>query len=256
MATTAFATTAAQLFQPVSTALQDFSNGSGTVIALAQLPDTSGSDLAGVFGYTTAITNWYHMLGKSNGDELWDDDGVVGTSAVSVIGTVANHWYLCALDFPGSGSAHTRFHHRDLTAAGSWTHVDANGNNGGFRAGPGATAAILCGYGGDFAGAKNMAAVAMWKGIRFADSDYGLWTKTSDLIHHPLGSPSFATEFNTLTPFDLMGLSTYSVAKSFGTRTLTGGDPDNWTLDGLGSTPFTAAKPRIVGQSVQRAAVR
>lgn len=245
MATLAFTGTERKVFVPVATALRNLRNAqAGTIICLVQQTVTGQQDFAGVTDTTSA--NFYHSL-SNQASALADDDGVVGSGASSTWPQNTTNWYLIAVDWSATMATVERFHWRDQTGLGSWTHSPAVAANGGTAGAP-ATAWLRLGFTGDFStGSKLQGLTAIWAGTRFADADYGLWTKTSDLYSHSAGPPTFLCELNATTLVDLMGGSTYSSANSTGT-TLTGADPDNWTFDGTGSG--SAAVP-VTGSAFQ-----
>jgi hypothetical protein len=146
-----------------------------------------------------------------------------------------------------------------LTTSGltDWYHALSWSNRltvsgGAARAGPGTSGWLRIGYFGDnSAGTVDKALVAIWAGTRFTDTDYGTWTKTSDLWNHALGHPSFLTELNTSTPSDIAGGSTYSSSNSTPAPTLTGADPPSFTFDGIGggiTGSSTASGPGVAGE--------
>jgi hypothetical protein len=234
MATLHFGTTDFKVFTPISSALNGLPNGAGTLIALFKKTVAADTDYCGLTN--SASSAWYHALTQRGDDALFDDDGLSGAQATSASTDDATNWWIYACDWPGGGAAIERFHWRNQTSLGSWTHSPALANNGGMRAGPGTGGWWRCGSVGDFvAGQKDMAVVAAWAGVRFADGDYGSWSKTSDLYNHSAGQPTFLCELTSSTPTDIgANPSTYSSANSVGTS-LSGADPDNWTFDGQGA---------------------
>lgn len=240
-----------KVFTPISSALGALSNGAGTIIVLIRRTVDGGTDFAGLTN--SAVSSWYHMLGIDNGDFVWDDDeGQVTPTATN--GQDLTNWWMYAVDWP-TGTAQTeRFHWRDQTGGGagspgSWTHSAAFQANTGQRAGPGTGGWFSIGYNGDWSvGEKDMAVVAVYN-YRFADGDYGDFRKTSDLYNASGGAPIFLCECTATTLVDLIGASTYSSANSSG-GALTGPDPDNWTLDGVGN----GASP--VGRNRSRPLIR
>lgn len=245
MATLHFGTSDRKVFTPISTALGSLPAGAGTIIALFKNTNAGGTDYAGLTN--SAQTSWYHALSQDNSSFYFDDDQPVAVS-MSVAPTIdTTNWWMVAIDWP-SGTAQTeRFHMRNQTGSGAgspgaWTHVAANVANTGNRAGPGTGGWWTLGYFADWAvGQKDMGVAACWAGTRFSDSDYGDFRKTSDLYAHALGAPTFLCELTATTLVDLMGASTYSSANSSGT-TLTGADPDNWTMDGVGTSAARAPR--------------
>lgn len=232
MATLHFGGTDFKVFTPISAALANLPNGAGTMVVLVKTTTTGTQDLCGLLD--SGGTQWYHAFCVTNiSNHLGDDDGTsIVTSPTAQNDTTS--WWLFAVDWPAGGSATERIHFRNQSTLGAWTHENTNANAGN-RAGPGTGGWFRIGYALDFnTGQKDEALVAVWAGTRLADSDYGAWTKTSDLYSHPAGPPTLLTQLNQSTLVDLIGGSTFSSANSSGT-TLTGADPDNWTLDGVGS---------------------
>lgn len=242
MATLLFAasTQDKKVFTPVSSALNNLPNGAGTMIVFFK-KSAAGSGDDFIAHMDSAGTNWYHAINQNTSNAVYDDDGMVLISnSVNTTDDTTNWWWY-AVDWPSGASAATEnFHTRNHTGGGSWTNNTSSGNNGGNRAGPG-TGWFRIGWNGD-EGVQNDKAiglVAVWAGTRFSNSDYGTWTKTSDLYNHPLGKPTLLVELNTTTPVDIgLNPSTYSSGNSTGT-TLTGANPDNFTFDGQG-TPAVA----------------
>lgn len=248
MATLHFSGTDVKVFTPVSTALANLPNGAGTIVVLVKQTLAGGQDYCGLLDSTAA--NYYHGLVTTSSavapaDRLMDDDGVASTRSTTTFASTTD-WFLFAVDWPAGATAATpRFHWRDQTTLAAWSHENASTVNGGNRAGPGTTGRFRLGSIADFStGAKDQAVVAVWAGTRFTDSDYGLWNKTSDLYNHALGRPTFLCQLNAATLVDLIGGSTYSSANSSGTA-LTGADPVNWTMDGIGSAR-SPQRPRVV----------
>jgi hypothetical protein len=233
VATLHFANTDRKVFTPISSALANLPNGAGTYVVLSKLGGATGADLTGLTA--SSATDWYHTLGPygTTPFALWDDDGSSSPHAVTGQ-TDTTNWKLYAVDWPAGGASTERFHFRNQTTLSAWTHETSSPNNAGNRAGPGTGGWFTLGYAGDIQGVKDIAVVAAWAGTRFSDSDYGLWSKTSDLYNHPLGPPTFLCELTATTPVDLIGGSTYASGSSSGTA-LTGGDPVNWTFDGRGN---------------------
>lgn len=237
MATLNFGTTDRKVFTPVSSALANLPNGPGTMLVLVKTPNTANQDLVGLTN--SGLTSWYHafVLGDFSGPPPgltgFGDDTINGVAGPAYPVSTTN-WYLMAVDW-GTGDATERFHYRNQTGLSAWTHGNSINTNGGLRAGPGTGGWLRLGYFGDYNfGTKDLAVCAIWAGTRFADGDYGSWTKTSDLYSHALGPPTFLCELSATTLVDLIGGSTYSSGNSSGT-TLTGADPVNWTMDGIGA---------------------
>jgi hypothetical protein len=254
VATLSFATTDRKVFTPISSALANLPNAAGTIVVLTKKSVLGQVDFAGLTD--SGPTNWYHSLSQDAVDLLWDDDGLAAAAnlkASSAATDDTTNWWLYAGDWAGGAAGVERFHWRNQTTAGTWTHSPAAGTNGGMRTGPGTGGWLRLGFTGDeSAGSKAMAVVAIWAGTRFADANYGTWSKTSDLNGHALGAPTFLCELTATTLVDLKGGSTYSSTNSTGT-TLTGANPDNWTMDGLGSAVRPPAR-RIVRPRVWRPA--
>jgi hypothetical protein len=231
VATLNFGTTDRKVFTPISSALANLPNGAGTVIVLIHKTTTGFADFCGLTN--SAGSNWYHGLEYSASSALSDDDGVAFFQSGSLVTDDTTNWYWDAVDWAAGGPSIEQFHTRNHTTGGAWSHSAATANNGGNRAGPGTGGWLRIGYTGDFAiGTKDIALVAIWAGTRFSTSDYAVWSKTSDLYNHPLGSPTFLCEVNATTLVDLIGGSTYSPLDGSGT-TLTGSDPPSFTFDGL-----------------------
>jgi hypothetical protein len=252
VATLTFGATDRKIFNPISSALANLPNGAGTMIVLVKKTVLGATDYCGLL--LGASSDWYHTLAHQAGDNLWDDDGLAGVAASAAATDDTTNWWFYAVDWPASAGTE-RWHWRNQTTLGSWTHSSSAGNDGGLRAGPTTAAGWFhIGYSGDGSTATKLQAVcAVWAGTRFADADYGSWSKTSDLYNHALGHPTLLVELNTATPSDISGTSTYSSANSTGTS-LTGGDPDNWTFDGVGDSVFLPRRELIVpNQAVIRA---
>lgn len=241
MATLHFSTTDKKIFSPISSALANLPNGAGTMILLFK-KGTTATSWDGTALQASGEADIYHGIGQAGGPlKAWDDDGIVGVSSTASAPDDTTNWWWQTLDWAGGAAGLERMHWRNQTSGGTWTHSASTANNGGMRTGPSAaTAWMVIGYSGNTGIARDQALVAVWAGTRFADSDYGTWTKTSDLYNHALGHPTFLCELNSSTPVDLIGGSTYSSANSTGT-TLTGADPTGFTFDGLG----TAAAPDL-----------
>lgn len=241
MATVHFGGTDRKVFTPISSALGALPNGPGTMVVLLKKTVLGNQDYVGLTD--SGLTTWYHGLTQDTSDFLYDDDSALVVATAAATDDTTN-WWLYAVDWPSGTAQVERFHWRNQTSAGAWTHSNSTGNNTGQRAGPGTGGWLRLGYFGDEAtGAKDYAVCAIWAGTRFTDSDYGSWTKTSDLYNHPLGPPTFLCELTAATLVDLIGGSTYSSANSSGT-TLTGADPANWTMDGVGSGGSGLILPR------------
>lgn len=238
MPTLHFGATDRKVFTPISAALGALSNVAGTIVVLFKNTVTGGEDYAGVTN--SGSTAWYHALSHSNGATAFDDDQPTAVFSTANPGEDTTNWWIWGVDWPLGTAQTERFHWRNQTTLSSWTPDPASAANSGQRAGPGTSGWMVIGYFGDYGvGQKDIAVVAVWAGTRFADSDYGLWTKTSDLYNHPKGPPSFLCEVTATTLIDLIGGSTYSSANSSGT-TLTGANPSNWTFDGLGFPTFVS----------------
>lgn len=241
MATLVFAGTDRKVFTPVSALLGAVSNGPGTSIVLFKKSVLGAMDFWGLTN--SGPTVWYQALSQNSTDNLYSDDGrAINTASAAATDDTAN-WWLHAHDWP-SASGTEAFHWRNQTSLGSWTHSNSSTTYAGAQAGPGTSGWLRVGHHGDEStGTKAYAVIAIWN-VRFAQSDYdsGTYTKTSDLYNHPAGTPVFLAELTATTLVDLIGGSTYSSANSTGT-TLTGGDPDNWTLDGAGPPPVPVITP-------------
>lgn len=241
MATLRFSSsTNRKVFTAISSALGALSNGAGTILVLTRKNGGTVADFAGLTDSTRS--SFYHCFGHNSAAaqvRLWDDDQAVVLNSVNENVDTTN-WYMYAVDWPTGTSQTERFHIRNQTGSGagspgSWSHSNALGANTGQRSGPGTGGWWAIGDFNDLgAGQHDHAVVAVWN-TRFADGDYGDFRKTSDLYKHSAGPPIFLCELTATTLVDLMGGSTYSSANSSGT-TLTGADPDNWTMDGLGSS--------------------
>lgn len=247
MATLHFTGSDVKVFTPISSALANLPNGPGTLIALVRntAVGATSDDVCGLLD--SGGGNWYHSLllgsGFTASNALTDDDGLVGVNA-GVTTSTGSDWFFYAIDW-GTGTATESGHSRDLTTGGSWTHANSAANNGGLRAGPGTSGWFRIGYTGDGTiDGLDIGVIAVWAGTRFSTSDYGTWTKTSDLYNHALGHPTFLCECNASTLVDLIAGSTYSSANSSGTA-LTGADPTGWTFDGTGTVTETPA-PNLV----------
>jgi hypothetical protein len=253
VATLSFSATDRKVFTPISAALNNLPSGAGTIVSLVKQTTVGNTDICGLTN--SGSSAWYHSLingltsASLPASTLADDEGLVTQSASTTWPQDTTNWYLVACDW-AAGIGIERYHWRNQTALGSWTHSAGSGNNGGSRAGPGTGGWFRVGYTGDEStGVKLIALTSVWAGIRLSDADYGLWSKTSDLYNHALGHPTFLSELNSATPTDLIGGSTYSSLNSSGTA-LTGVDPVNWTLDGLGagvSGSSSASGPSRVG---------
>jgi hypothetical protein len=243
VATLNFATTDRKVFTPVSSALGALSNGVGTIIALIHMTTTGGADMVGLTD--AGPSNYYHDLQWGGDSKLHDDDNhTPGLGSTATFTQDTTNWWWIALDWPSTAAAY-RFHWRNHTAGGSWTHDPSNVSGAAAFAGPG-TGWVRIGAAGDnSAGARDMALAAIWAGTRFVDADYGIWTKTSDLYNHAKGPPTFLCELNATTLVDLIAGSTYSSGNSSGTG-LTGGNPPTWTFDGLGAPISNDAKGGLV----------
>jgi hypothetical protein len=237
MATLRFATTDVKVFTPISSALGALSNGPGTIIALVHMSTTGSADMLGVLDSSGAT--FYHDIQWTSTNKLTDDENHVGPTSTSSFTQDATNWWWIAVDW-ASTAVVERFHIRNHTSGGAWTHDPSAAAGPAAFAGPGTGGWVRVGATPDHsAGARDIAVAAIWAGTRFTDSDYGTWTKTSDLYNHALGRPSFLCELNATTLVDLIAGSTYSSGNSSGTG-LTGADPPSWTFDGVGSVPVLA----------------
>jgi hypothetical protein len=249
VATLNFSTTSdRKVFTPISSALANLPNGAGTMIFLVKKTVIGAADFGGLM--LGASSDWYHVLWQFSGGALSDDDGQVGAASLATAPNDTTNWYLFAVDWPASAALET-FHWRNQTTQSTWTHSNSNANVGAPRAGPTTAAGWFhIGSSGEgTAATKLMGIAAVWAGTRFANTDYGSWTKTSDLWNHSLGHPTLLVELNTTTPVDLAAGSTYSSGNSSGTA-LTGADPDNWDFDGKGggvSSFSSASGPGLLG---------
>jgi hypothetical protein len=231
MSTLRFAGTDHKVFTPISTALGTTGASTGTMIVLTHKSVLGGTDFCGVL--SSGISDWWHALAQANDDVLTDDEGQSSSFATSAMADDTSNWWWIGMDWP-NGTAGNRFHWRNHTTAGSWTHTGGSTSGADRGSNPGTGGWMNIGWMNDNAtGTKDIAICAVWIGTRFADGDYGTWTKTSDLYKHALGPPSFLCELTSSTPVDLMGLSTYSSANSTGT-TLVGADPPSFTFDQIG----------------------
>lgn len=230
MATLAYTGTDSKVFTPVSSAVGSLSNGPGTILVLVKTTTFSPQDFAGLTN--SSRSTFYHALDANPANTLGDDDDTGSVVASTTYSGNTTSWWLLSCDW-ASTSAQEGFNWRDQTSLGAWTNNLSTGNAPAAKAGPGTGGWLNLGYCGDYStGAKSLAVVAIWN-KRFASSDYGDFRKTSDLYNHSIGQPIFLCELTATTPVDLIGGSTYSSANSSGTA-LTGGDPDNWTFDGVG----------------------
>lgn len=252
MATLHFGTgTDLKVFTPVSSALNGLPNGSGTMIVLIKkITAGTAQDFSGLTD-NGGPGAWYHCLWQDTSDKLNDDDGLAIIAATAAATDDNTNWWWYAVDWQATGSTTERFHWRNHTSGGSWTNSDSTGNRGANRSTTGTIWFRIGAFGDGGGGNMDIALVAVWAGTRFTDSDYGTWTKTSDLYNHALGKPTMLIECNASTLTDIgLNPSTYSSANSTGT-TLTGGDPPTWTFDGVGSanvnTPIFQAIPLMGG---------
>jgi hypothetical protein len=253
MATLRFLATEYKAFTPVASALTNLANGPGTVISLTKKTASGASGNTDFTGLRDNGTGFFRGISQQSGPaKLWDDDNSFVTATNASIDS-ATDWVWNCVDWPGGATGQLqRFHWRNHSTGGTWTNDPSSVVDGGNRAGPTTTnARYRIGYLGDESGTgKDVALVAVWSGTRFADSDYGTWTKTSDLANHARGAPTLLVECNATTLVDLMGGSTYSSANSSG-GLLTGSDPPTWTFDGLGagvSGSSTASGPGVAGE--------
>jgi hypothetical protein len=254
VATLNFTTTDRKVFTPVSGALGALSAGAGTIVVLMKNSGATGDeDFAGLTD--SGGTNFYHGLvgGAITSGHLCDDSGPGSVDAPATWpSTNTTIWQMLACDWAASASTEN-FRWRDQTGLGTWTTSTSVASYGGTKAGPGTGGWLRLGYIGDgTTGARSIGVIAIWAGVRFSTSDYGDFRKTSDLYNHALGHPTFLCQLTATTPVDLIGGSTYSSTNSTGT-TLTGADPDNWTMDGLGSAVRPPAR-RVVRPRVWRPA--
>lgn len=238
MSTLVLTTTDRKLFSGLSALLRDMpqSSGGGTIMGLYKKSTLGPFDMCGLKDSTGSGADWFHGLCQNGTDFYFDDDGQVGAAAAAADTDDTTNWHFAAVDWPGGSNVIERYHWRNQTTLGGWTHSNSPAN-GSARAGPSAAAGrFFIGYIGDgSASTKAQAIVAVWPNTRFSDADYGTWTKTSDLYNHPLGPPEFLSELTSLTPTDIgAGGAVYDSANSVG-GTLTGADPDNWTMDGRGA---------------------
>jgi hypothetical protein len=252
MSTLNYATTARTVFTPVggstTAGVGGMSNVTSTVVALVHFTVTGNLDLVGLTN--SGLTDWYHALSWSN--RLTDDDGLTaGLGSATTLAQDTTNWWWVAFDWPTTAAAQ-RYHWRNHSSGATWVHSTSSVSGGAARAGPGTSGWLRIGYFGDnSAGTVDKALVAIWAGTRFTDTDYGTWTKTSDLWNHALGHPSFLTELNTSTPSDIAGGSTYSSSNSTPAPTLTGADPPSFTFDGIGggiTGSSTASGPGVAGE--------
>jgi hypothetical protein len=230
VATLAFTTTDRKVFTPISTALSNLRNATaGTIIVLVKQTTTGAQDFVGLTN--SGATTYYHgLLQGFTASTLGDDDNTT-VSATATWPQNTTNWYLIAVDWSATMGTADRFHWRDQTAAGTWTH-SAGGTNNATAASATTAGWLRIGYIGDFStGAKNEALVAIWSGTGSLTRITGPGRRRATCIRTRSGTPTFLSELNTSTPSDLIGGSTYSSVNSTGT-TLTGADPDNWTLDG------------------------
>jgi hypothetical protein len=243
MATLNFQGTDRKVFTPISSALGALSNGPGTIIALIRTTTTGGADYLGVLNSTGS--NFYHDVQWTGANKLTDDENHVGPVSTTTFAKDTTNWWWVAVDW-ASTAVVDRFHIRNHTSGGSWSHDPSTVAGPAAFAGPGTPGWLRIGSSGDnTVGARDIAVGAIWAGARFADSDYGTWTKTSDLYNHARGAPSFLCELNAATPVDLIAGSTYSSGNSSGTG-LTGADPPTWTFDGLGAPVSSDAQGGLV----------
>jgi len=227
-----------KVFNAAPSAIQQLSNGAGTMIALLHKTfANSGQDIVGLVTGTTSITDWFHAMQHGTAGTGADDDGLVapGTSTSVFSSTDTTSWFWFAVDFQATASTTERFHSFNHTTPGSWTHTDTSGNRGTNRVATSGAHWRIGKFDDNVDGCMDCAVVACWVGKRFANTDYSDWTKTSDLWNHSQGNPDMLIECNTTTPTDLgANASTYSSGSSSGTS-LAGSDPPNWTFDGRGS---------------------
>lgn len=165
------------------------------------------------------------MLAEHNGS-------LVSTGTLVLVNDTTDWWFVSYTRAAGSNAG--RFHMKNLTTLATTVH-EAGGTaiaNPNSQAGGSVTIGNYgTGLNDDYAG--EIALVAEF------DSDLG--DSGIDTILAGLSTstiygltPKLLVECTALTPVDLMGLSTFSAASG---ATLTGANPANWTLDGIGGPP-------------------
>lgn len=232
MATLRSTATQWAIFTPISAQLANLSNGAGTLAVLMQPGSTT--DAAGIGLFNSADSVWYHDLTLWSGTLIdVDDPGNSQSPAVTVNTT---NWWLFAVTWAGSGASVERFHYKNVTGGGAWTHVNSITTNGGLHAGPGTSGRLHIGY--EFNSTSNgssYAVAAAWAGTQLTDlqvEELATHLKTSDWYQNSAGNPTCLVECTSLTPRDIgANPSTFSTV----TMGLTGSNPAGWTFNGVGA---------------------
>ena len=103
MATLHFGSTDVKVFTPISAALANLSNGSGTIIILVKRTASGPSDYGGLVN--SAGSTWYHTISHGASDQLYNDD-ISSAPHCSTSATVdTSNWWLYATDWPGGAAA-------------------------------------------------------------------------------------------------------------------------------------------------------
>lgn len=245
--THASGTNGSTYFTPVSSAIANIgtSTSLGYTIAFVVLPTVSGGC---DFGGTTnnGLTNFYALLGVDTSGLLGDDDSTANTITPSPA-LNSTDWFYIVLTYPGGANNTTpiRFHWKDLTTAGNWTHT--NGGNC-HLVGSGSTSNLWIvgtqsSSGGDWGNrACTYGLSAGWGTVALSDAQVEALSpnavstsKTSDAWNSAAGHPDLLIECTSTGYKTDIGAnpSTYSTDANW---TLTGANPTGWTFDGTGAS--------------------
>jgi hypothetical protein len=161
-------------------------------------------------------------------------DGGTADHSTTTVTDTTNWWFVAASKAAPSGVC--RFHFKNLTGLATTVHEAGTTNilapstqSGGFIKIGNYGTTNTDDYDGSIA-----AVFAFDQDLGDAGVDTLLTNrKTSDIWNYSGGHPKLLVECTALTPTDLAGLTTFSAASG---AVLTGANPDNWTLDGIGAT--------------------
>ena len=240
---------ATAIFNPISSQLANLPNAAGTIAVLFQAVATAPGtgDLTGLTdgSGSQSRSNWYHAITFNlfGGNELADDDGLIGPNSQTHITLTSTHWWLFVVAWPAGAAAVERMSYVDLSV-GTWTHINSD-LNGGTRAGPSTTVGQW--NIGSFQDENHAVVVglsAAWAGVALTDTQVEALLahgKTSDWYTNAGGAPTTLVECTSLTPTDIGAHP--STFKGLDVQaTLTGALPTGtfgtWQFDGQGgATP-------------------
>jgi hypothetical protein len=214
--------------------------GDLTILTVCR-PTTAGTFRSAITGHNATTPRWAFELTTGN---LWQIEIDAGTAISSTTTWPTTTDTIFAAVTKATGTVVPRFHGKNLTTGAATVHEAGSGS----LANPSSMAGGFIKIGNyattntdDFLG--DIALVAVFNTV-LSDANIDTILATHATTAVAAFTPQLLVECTALTPTDIGAApSTFSAATG---ATLTGANPDNWTLDGGGATT-----PAAMNQSFQ-----